>query len=59
MKLSVNDVEVEQRDDVKFLGVVIDSELNMWLQLERRVWWPGNIEAVEKHPFSEPKIMTL
>ena len=58
MKLSVNDVEVEC-DDVKFLGEVIDSELNMWLQLERRVWWPGNIETVEKHPSSEPKIMTL
>ena len=28
VKLSVNDVEVERRDYVKFLGVVIDSELN-------------------------------
>ena len=28
LKLSVNYVEVERRDDVKFLGVVIDSELN-------------------------------
>ena len=52
VKLSVNDVEIG-RDDVKFLGVVIDSELN-W---EKRgcsskgvFWWLGNIEALEKHP---------
>ena len=41
MKLSVNDVEVERRDDEKFLGVVIDSELN----------WEKHVAAVRKKCF--------
>ena len=41
VKLSVNDVEVERRDDVKFLGVVIDSELN----------WEKHVAAVRKKCF--------
>ena len=40
VKLSVNDVEVG-RDDVKFLGVVIDSELN----------WEKHVAAVRKKCF--------
>ena len=41
VKLSVNDVEVERRDDVKFLGVVIDGELN----------WEKHVAAVRKKCF--------
>ena len=41
VKLSVNDVEVERRDDEKFLGVVIDSELN----------WEKHVAAVRKKCF--------
>ena len=41
VKLSVNDVEVERRDDVKFLGVVIGSELN----------WEKHVAAVRKKCF--------
>ena len=40
VKLSVNDVEVERHDDVKFLGMVIYSELN-WEKRVRKKCFGG------------------
>ena len=61
MKLSVND-EVERQDDMKFLGVVIDSEQlgeTCGCSQKEVFWWLGNLEEVEKHPSSKPKIRTF
>jgi len=41
VRLTVNDVEVERRNDVKFLGVIIDSELT----------WEKHVAAVRRKCF--------
>ena len=41
MRLSVNDAEAERQNDAKFLGVIIDSELN----------WEKHVAAVRKKCF--------